>query len=143
MARVSVYLNFPGNTEQAFEFYKKVFQSEYVSFQRFEDLPPNPHQPPMNDKVKKMVLHVELPIFDGYSLMGTDAPKELGFKVASGNNIHIQIEPNSKEEAKRIFDELSEGGIVEMPIQDMFWGAYYGSLKDRFGVHWMVNFPYK
>ena len=86
-----------------------------------------------------MVLHVELPITGNHVLMGTDAPKEMGFTVVQGNNMHISIEPDTREEAKRIFDELSTGGNVSMPLQDMFWGAYFGSFTDRYGINWMVN----
>ena len=144
MARVSSYLNFLGNTEEAFNFYKKVFKSEFINgIQRFGEVPADPNQPPMAEEVKKMVLHIELPILGGHILMGTDAPKEFGMTVNKGNNMHINIEPESREEAKRLFDELSEGGIVEMPIQDMFWGAYYGSFQDKYGINWMINFQQK
>ncbi len=140
MAKVSTYLNFPGNTEEAFNFYKKVFKSEFINgIKRFGELPPDPNHPPVNEAVKNMVLHVELPILGGHILMGTDAPKEFGMTVHKGNNMHINLEPDTREEAKRLFDELSEGGIVEMPIQDMFWGAYFGSFQDRYGINWMIN----
>jgi len=72
-------------------------------------------------------------------LMGTDAPEEMGFKMNPGNNVHINLEPDTREEAKKIFDELSVGGNVSMPLADMFWGAYFGSLTDKYGVNWMVN----
>lgn len=139
--RVCTYLNFPGHTEEAFHFYRVVFRSEFVApgLVRFSDLPADPNQPPMADNVKAMVLHVELPILGGHILMGTDAPEEMGFTVEKGNNMHIQLEPDSREEAKRLFDELSVGGQVTMPLQDMFWGAYFGSCTDRFGINWMVN----
>jgi uncharacterized glyoxalase superfamily protein PhnB/uncharacterized protein YndB with AHSA1/START domain len=141
MARVSTYLNFQGKTEEAFNFYKKVFKSEFINgIQRFGDLPADRNQPPIADAVKNMVLHIELPIIGGHLLMGTDAPKEMGFTVTQGNNMHIQIEPESREEAKRLFDELSEGGKIEHPIQDMFWGAYFGSFTDKFGINWMINY---
>lgn len=144
MARVSIYLNFSGNTEEAFNFYKSVFNTDFINgIQRFGDIPAEPNQPPIAENVKKMVLHVELPILGGHILMGTDAPKELGMSVSIGNNMHINLEPNSREEAKRLFDELSAGGKVEMPLQDMFWGAYYGNFTDKFGINWMVNFQKK
>ncbi|GIV37616.1 MAG: hypothetical protein KatS3mg032_1995 [Cyclobacteriaceae bacterium] len=144
MERISTYLNFPGNTEEAFTFYKKVFRSEFINgIQRFGDLPPDPNHPPIPEALKKMVLHVELPILGGHILMGTDAPKEMGFSLTKGNNMHIQIEPASRQEAKRLFDELSAGGIVQQPMQDMFWGAYYGSFTDKFGVNWMINYQEK
>lgn len=140
VARVSTYLNFPGNTEEAFNFYRKVFRSEFINgIKRFEDVPEDHEHPPMSETVRKMVLHVELPILNGFILMGTDAPKEFGFTVTPGNNMHINLEPDSREEATRLFNELSENGKVEMPIQDMFWGAYYGSLTDQYGINWMIN----
>ena len=139
-ARVSSYLNFPGNTEEAFMFYRSVFQSEFNGgIQRFGELPADPNHPPMAESVKKMVLHVELPILGNHVLMGTDAPKEMGFTVTKGNNMHIQLQPDSRAEAERIFKALSEGGVVSMPLQDMFWGAYFGSFSDKFGINWMVN----
>lgn len=139
--RVSTYLNFPGNTEEAFIFYRDIFRSQFVApgIQRFGEVPATPDQPPMSDALKNLVLHVELPIIAGHILMGTDAPKEMGFTVERGNNMHISVEPESRSETKRIFDGLATGGQVTMPLQDMFWGAYYGSCTDRFGINWMVN----
>ncbi|HPH84527.1 MAG TPA: SRPBCC domain-containing protein [Ferruginibacter sp.] len=140
-SRVCTYVNFPGNTEEAFLFYKSVFKTEFVgnSIQRFGDLPPDPNQPPIAEHVKKMVLHVELPLIANHILMGTDAPKEMGFTVTQGNNMHISLEPESREETKRIFDALSDGGKITMPLQDMFWGGYFGSFTDKFGINWMLN----
>jgi uncharacterized glyoxalase superfamily protein PhnB/uncharacterized protein YndB with AHSA1/START domain len=140
-ARVCTYLNFPGNTEEAFIFYKSVFRTEFCTggIQRFGDLPADANHPPVAEAVKKMVLHVELPITANHILMGTDAPKEMGFTVTQGNNIHISIEPETREEAKRIFDELSVDGKISMPLQDMFWGAYFGSFTDKYGINWMIN----
>lgn len=138
--RTTTYLNFPGNTEEAFLFYKSVFQTDFINgIHRFEDIPPDANHPPVAESIKKMVLHVELPITGNHILMGTDAPKEMGFELTTGNNMHICIEPESKEEGKRIFDELSAGGIVTMPIEDMFFGSYFGSFTDQFGINWMVN----
>lgn len=138
--RVCTYLNFPGNTEEAFLFYQSVFQSEFHGgIQRFGDLPADASHPPVAEALKKMVLHIELPIFGNHILMGTDAPKEMGFTVTQGNNMHISLEPENREEAKRIFDGLSEGGNISMPLQDMFWGAYFGSFTDKYGINWMIN----
>lgn len=141
MARVSTYLNFPNNTEQAFLFYKSVFGGEFSGngIQRFGDIPAGDGQPQLSEPDKKLILHIELPIMGGHVLMGTDAPESMGFKVIFGNNSHICIEPDSRDETKRLFDALSEGGAISMPLQDMFWGAYYGSCSDKFGVQWMVN----
>jgi PhnB protein len=144
MARVSSYVNFQGNAEEAFNFYKSVFKTDFINgIKRFGDLPANPNHPPMAASLKKMVLHVELPLLGGHILMGTDAPKEMGFTLTQGNNMHIQLEPDSREEAKRLFDELSMGGKVEMPIQDMFWGAYYGNFTDKYGINWIINYQEK
>lgn len=138
--RVSTYINLPGNTEEAFNFYKKIFKTEFVNgISRFGDIPSDSNQPPLPESVKKLILHIELPILGGHILMGTDASKDMGFNVTFGNNMHINLEPETREEATRLFHELSEGGKVEMPIQDMFWGAYYGSFTDIFGINWMIN----
>lgn len=141
MSRTSTYLNFPGCTEEAFNFYKKVFLTEFHGngIQRFGDIPPVEGQPPLSEDDKKLILHVELPILGGHILMATDAPESMGFKVMTGNNIHINLEPDSRIETKRLFDALSEGGTITMPLQDMFWGAYYGSCTDKYGINWMFN----
>lgn len=140
-ARASTYLNFAGNTEEAFQFYRSVFRTEYIGkIHRFGDMPPQEGAPPLPDSIKNLVLNVALPILGGHVLMGTDSVPEMGFSVKQGNNVHINLEPDSREEAERLFRELSAGGEVQMPLQDMFWGAYYGSLRDKFGVHWMVNY---
>lgn len=140
--RVCTYLNFDGKTEEAFLFYRKVFKSEFVGngLQRFEDLPENTEHPSLAEEIKKMVLHVELPITGNHILMGMDAPKEMGFTLTSGNNMHMCIEPESREEADRLFKELSEGGNVTMPLADMFFGAYFGEFSDKYGMNWMINF---
>jgi PhnB protein len=139
--RVCTYLNFPGNTEEAFLFYRSVFKTEFTTggIKRFGELPASADQPPIADAVKNMVLHVELPITANHILMGTDAPKEMGFTVTVGNNMHISLEPASRAEARRIFDALSAGGTISMPLQDMFWGAYFGSFTDKYGINWMIN----
>jgi len=139
--RVCSYLNFPGNTEEAFLFYRKVFRTEFSGkgIQRFGDIPADENHPPVAEAIKKMVLHIELPIIGNHVLMGTDAPKEMGFTLNQGNNMHISIEPETREEAKRIFEELSENGNITMPLEDMFFGAYYGSFTDQYGINWMIN----
>jgi PhnB protein len=140
MARVSTYLNFVRETEQAFNFYKSVFGTEFVDgIQRMGSVPPQEGMPPLPEEDKNLVMHVELPILGGHSLMGTDAPESMGFKLNMGNNVYISLEPDSRAETERLFNSLSEGGKVEMPLQDMFWGAYYGSCTDKFGTQWMFN----
>ena len=141
MARVSTYLNFPRNTEEAFNFYKSVFGSEFSGgrIARFSDMPATDGMPPMPEADKNLVMHVELPITGGHMLMGTDAPESMGFNVNFGNNVHINLEPDTKEETIKLFDALSSGGKITMDLQDMFWGAYFGSCTDKFGVHWTFN----
>ena len=140
MSRVSTYLNFPTQTEAAFLFYRSVFGGDFNGpIHRFGDGPAAPGQPPLSAELKNLVMHVELTILGGHVLMGTDAPQALGFTVTPGNNVHINLEPDTRAEADRLFTALSQGGKIDMPIQDMFWGAYFGSLTDRYGIHWMVN----
>ena len=141
MARVSTYLNFSRNTEEAFNFYKSIFGGEFGNngIARFGDIPPQEGMPPMAEADKNLVMHIELEILGGHVLMATDAPESMGFKVNFGNNSYINLEPDSKSETKNLFDALSRGGIVTMELQDMFWGAYYGSCTDKFGVNWMFN----
>jgi PhnB protein len=140
MSKVSTYLNFVRNTEMAFQFYKSVFKTEFSRpIARFKDIPSAPGQPPISEKDKNLVMHIELPILGGHMLMGTDAPESMGFKLTPGNNVHINLEPDTRAEADRLFNGLSNGGKVEMPLQDMFWGAYFGSFTDQFGIRWMIN----
>lgn len=140
MARVTTYLNFTRSTEEAFSFYRSVFKTEYVTpIMRFKDSPPCPGSPPLPEADAGLVMHVALPILGGHVLMGSDAPESMGFKVNVGNNTYINLEPDTRAETDRLFAALAEGGKVEMPLQDMFWGAYWGCLTDRFGVQWMFN----
>ncbi len=140
MARVSTYLNFPRQTEEAFLFYRSVFGGDFNGPpHRFADIPPAPGQPPLAEADRQLVMHVELPLLGGHVLMGTDAPESMGFTVTPGNQMHINLEPDTRAEADRLVNGLSVGGTVEMPMQDMFWGAYFGIFTDRFGVRWMVN----
>lgn len=141
MASVSTYLNFPGNTEEAFNFYKSVFGGEFfgMGIMRFKDIPPFPNNPPMPDADGNMVMHVELRILNCHMLMGTDVPESMGFKVNFGNNNYINLQPDTRKETKELFDKLSAGGKVSQDLQDMFWGDYFGSCTDKFGVQWMFN----
>jgi PhnB protein len=141
MARVSTYLNFPDHTEEAFNFYRSVFNTEFNApgITRFGDMPPHDGAPPMSNELKKLVMHVELPITGGHVLMGTDAPAEMGFSISYGNNVYINLEPDSRTETKRLFTALALGGKVEMELQEMFWGDYFGSCKDKYGIQWMFN----
>lgn len=141
MAKVSIYLNFTNNTEEVFNFYKSIFGGEFEGgINRFKDIPPSDGMPPVSEADKNLVMHMQLQIMGGFVLMGSDAPESFGLKVSMGNNVHINLEPDSREETERLFNALSEGGTVLMPLQDTFWGAYFGNCTDKFGVQWMLNF---
>jgi PhnB protein len=141
MARTSTYLNFPRSTEEAFNYYKSVFGGEFCGggVARFGDFPPPEGAPQLAEEDKNLIMHIELPITGGHILMGTDAPESMGFKINQGNNVYIMLETDTRIETQQLFEALSAGGEVEMELQDMFWGAYYGSLTDKFGIKWMFN----
>lgn len=140
MSRTNIYLNFKNSTEEAFNYYKSIFGGEFEGgINRFGDMPPQEGVPALSDADKNLIMHIALPLFGGVLLMGTDAPESMGFTVTMGNNVHISLEPDTREEADRLFNALSAGGKVSMPLQDMFWGAYYGSCTDKYGVQWMLN----
>jgi len=145
MSSVSTYLNFPRNTEEAFKFYKSVFGGDFFGgkIMRFGDMPPQEGAPTMAEGDKNLVIHVALPITGGHMLMGTDAPETMGFKVNFGNNVHINLQIDTRDETRNLFKALSAGGVVSMDLQDMFWGDYFGSCTDKFGVQWMFNCPEK
>lgn len=138
MTRLHTYLNFAGNTEEAFNYYRSVFGGEFSSLVRFKDFPMEGVSIPQEDAGK--IMHIALPIGDENILMASDTLESLGQVLVQGNNVYISVHPTSREEADRIFIALSEGGKIEMPIADQVWGDYYGSFEDRFGVMWMVNY---
>lgn len=135
MKAVNPYLNFNGNTEEAFNFYKSVFGGEFVTVMRFGETPGCESMP---ETEKNGIMHIALPLGSSL-LMGTDVPKSME-QVKFGTNSSITIDAESREEADRYFNGLAEDGKVGMPMDDMFWGAYYGMLTDKFGVQWMINF---
>jgi PhnB protein len=136
MTAVNPYLNFNGNTEEAFNFYKSVFGGEFQALMRFKD---NPQCGEMAESDKERIMHIALPIGNGTVLMATDSLESLGQKLTVGNNFYICLSPETREEADRLFKGLSADGKIEMPLQDMFWGAYFGCFADKFGVQWMIN----
>ena len=138
MTKLHSYLNFNGNAEEAFGFYKSVFGGEFSSVVRFKDLPIEGVTIPKEDGDK--VMHISLPIGEDSILMASDVLESLDQQLVEGNAAYVSVHPDSREEADRIFNALSEGAEVEMPIADQVWGDYYGALKDRFGVQWMVNY---
>lgn len=143
MTTINPYLNFNGNTEEAFNFYKSVFGGEFATLQRFGDMPPCPEAGNLSENDREKIMHVALPIGRGSVLMGTDSLESMGQHLMAGNNFSLSIDAESKEEAEKLFGGLSAGGQTKMPLADAFWGAYFGMLTDKFGVQWMVNYDYK
>lgn len=140
MSSVSIYLNFTRNTEEAFNYYKEVFGGEFEGHvARMGDVPAMEGQPPIAEEDKNLVMHVCLPILNNFKLMGTDAPESMGFTLNKGNSVHINLLIDTRAESDELFAKLSEGGVIGMPLQDMFWGDYFGSVTDKFGVQWMMN----
>jgi len=138
MKKLNPYLNFAGTTEEAFKFYKSVFGGEFSSVVRFKDMPMEGVQIPKEDENK--IMHIALPLGKDDLLMASDTLESLGQKLNQGNNVYLSAHVESKEEADRVFKGLSAGGTIEMPLANQPWGDYYGSLTDKFGVRWMVNY---
>ncbi len=139
MAAVSTYINCARQTREAFEFYRSVFKTEFVGqTMTFGQVPQDPAHP-LADSDKDLIMHIALPTIGGHVLHGTDAPESMGFHLKPGDNIHIMLEPDTREEADRLYTALSAGSNVTMPMQDQFWGDYFGSLTDKFGINWMIN----
>jgi PhnB protein len=139
MAGVSIYLNFNGNAEEAFNHYKKVFGTEFSNPpMRMGDMPPREGAPAVSEADKNKVMHVALPILGGTQIMATDMLESMGQKLVAGNNFTISLNPDTKEEADKLYAGLSEGGADAVAPHDEFWG-YWGTCKDRFGVRWMFN----
>lgn len=143
MARVSTYLNFEGNAEEAFEFYASVFGTELLApIQRMGDVASDPNRPAMPEGEKRLVMHAELPILAGHVIMATDIVESMGHQLRVGNNTTINLEPDSLAETQRLYDALSVGSSEGMPLTEMFWGATWGTCLDRFGIRWMFNFAH-
>lgn len=140
MTTVNVYLNFNGNCEEAFNFYKSVFGGAYPYIGRYKDMPPQEGMPPLSKEEENKIMHVSLPISKETMLMGSDTGGEWAPSLQQGNNFSISISTDSREEADRLFNGLSEGGKVTMPMNQTFWGDYFGMFTDKFGINWMVSF---
>lgn len=141
MKAANPYLNFDGKAEEAFKFYKSVFGGEFMGngIMRMQDTP-GCDEMNLTEEEKNRVMHVSLPLGNGQVLMASDIIPSMGHQLTTGNNNYICLSTGSREESDKIFNGLSEGGKVEMPMQDMFWGDYYGSFKDKFGVCWMISY---
>lgn len=139
-AIISPSLSFNGNCEEAFNFYKSVFGGEFSYVGRYKEMPSDQ---PIPDSEKEKIMHISYPIDEKTTLMGGDTSEILGGpSIKFGDNISLVISPESEEDAKRIFNALSEGGEIEMPLEKTFWNALFGSFTDRFGISWMVNYQY-
>ena len=136
--KLQPYLNFPGNAKEALEFYRSIFGGEFSSEVSFGDMPMEGVSIPAEDAGKMM--HISLPIGEDNVLMASDTLESLGQQTVRGNSVYISVHPDSREEADRIFEGLSQGADIEMPMGDQVWGDYFGSLKDKFGVGWMINY---
>ncbi|MBE9601285.1 VOC family protein [Pedobacter sp. MC2016-24] len=138
MATINPYLNFKGNTEEAFNFYKAAFGGAFSVLQRFSD---TPHGSNMPEELREKIMHVSLPI-GANVLMGTDVVGEMEETCVVGNNVSISISTESEAETDQLFQALSAGGKIVMPLEKAFWGAYFGMFIDKFGINWMVNYDY-
>ena len=140
MVTINPYLNFLGNTEEAFNFYKSAFGAEFTTLQRFKDVPGSEN---LSESDKDKIMHVTLPIGKSTILMATDALESAGHTVTIGNNISLSINVDSEAEADKIFNALSADGKIEMAMEKTFWGAYFGMFEDKFGIKWMINYDYE
>ncbi|EDM35484.1 hypothetical protein PBAL39_07350 [Pedobacter sp. BAL39] len=137
MAKMNPYLNFDGQAEEAFNLYKSVFGGEFLMVSRMSDGPGMENVP---ENEKNRIMHISLPINADTILMASDILPSFGHVLNKGNSMYISVHTESREEADRLFKGLSEGGEIEMPMEDAFWGDYFGSFADRFGIRWMINY---
>jgi PhnB protein len=140
MASINPYLTFNGNCEDAFNFYKSNFGGDFPYIGRYKDMPPMEGCAPISEADGEKIMHVSLPISSETILMGSDSSEAFGNATVAGNNFAISINASSKDEADKLFNGLSAGGKVTMPMNETFWGAYFGMFTDKFGIQWMMNF---
>lgn len=141
MALINPYIHFNGNAEEAFNFYKSAFGGEFAMVIRFKDMPMEGH--PIPESEANRIMHIALPIGKGSVLMGSDTPEFMGKHNLRENRSKISISAESKEEADHLFNGLSAGGEVEMPMEDSPWGSYFGMFRDKYGIEWMIDFDAK
>lgn len=142
MTTVNIYLNFNGNCEEAFNFYKSVFGGEFGYVGRFKEMPPVEGKP-LSEEEGNRIMHISLPISKETCLMGSDTGGEWAPGHTPGNNFTISVNTTTKEEADRIFNGLAAGGRITMPLGDTFWGDYFGMCEDKFGINWMMSYNEK
>jgi PhnB protein len=141
MAKINPYINFAGNTEEAFNFYKSVFGGEFATVMRYKDVSQMEGCDGMQvaESDLEKIMHIALPFGDGNVLMANDVLESMG-QLSEVNNFALSVSAESREDADKLFNGLSDGGAVEMPLADTFWGAYFGILQDKFGIRWMVSY---
>jgi PhnB protein len=141
MTNINPYLNFDGKTEEAMTFYKSVFGGEFIGgVMRWGEVPGcDEGEMKLSDEDKGKVMHMALPISQGNVIMASDSLKGMGPPLAVGNNVTVAVGPDTREEADRLFEGLSAGGNVQMPMADAFWGGCFGSFEDKFGINWLIN----
>lgn len=139
MRNMTPYLHFPGNSEEVMTFYKSVLGGEFSSFQRYKDVP---GAEKMSSKDQEKLIHVSLQVSNSITIMATDSLESMDQRLEAGNNFHICLHTESEGETDRLFEGLSKGGKVEMPLNKTFFGSYFGMCRDKFGIQWMINFTY-
>ena len=139
MTTINIYLTFLGNCKEAFEHYRSIFGGEFATMSTFAEMPPQEGMPPIPDEMKDHIMHVSLPISKETTLMGSDTGGDWAPDFKVGNNFSVSVSTDTKEESDRIFQALSEGGKVTMPMADTFWNSYFGMLTDKYGINWMVG----
>ncbi|MES2780061.1 MAG: VOC family protein [Bacteroidota bacterium] len=140
MMIANIYLNFNGNCEEAFDFYKSVFGGEFSYVGRFNEMPPQEGATAMSKEDGNKIMHISLPLGEGSALMGSDTGGEWAPGFTLGNNFSISLSPQSREETDRLYAALSAGGKTTMPMAETFWGDYFGMCEDRFGINWMFSY---
>lgn len=141
MARVNTYLNFQGQTEVAFNFYKEIFQSDFISLTRMKDMPRPTGAPVLSEAESNLIMNIQLPIVNGHVLMATDMIDSMGHRIQVGNNVTISLDLDSEEEAQRIYSALNENSKESSgPLAQMPWGALWGSCQDKYGIRWMISY---
>ncbi|MCF1193014.1 VOC family protein [Mangrovimonas sp. AS39] len=141
MAQINPYIHFNGNAEEAFTFYKSIFGGDFAMVIRFKDLPNSEHPIPESEAEK--IMHIAFPIGETDLLMASDTPEFMGKHNENETRSKISISADSKEEADQLFNGLSAGGTIEVPISDSPWGSYFGMLRDKYGIEWMVDYDSK
>jgi PhnB protein len=139
MQNTDIYLHFNGNSEQAFSFYKTIFGGNYIAVQRYKDVP---GAEKMSVEDQEKMIHISLKLSPSTTLMASDMLSKDGDALKLGNNFHICLQADNEKEADKLFQALSSGGKIEMPMNKTFWGAYFGMCQDKFGLLWMINFTY-